>query len=140
MSRHFDVFNVGLPRTGTCSTTNALDSIRRKCRPVIAWAIGHNIDRAASIVTGYSVTDPPPLLVCTRRDFDTWAASCGRYFPRCPSLGALREVYDIHGLWVADLCERYPVGDLDVRDGWRGLFHALAACSTGPYPHLNARP
>jgi hypothetical protein len=131
--RPHTVWNVGLPRTGTTSTTEALRVLGMHCVPVGAqWAMqGGQFPELSE--------DSPPLL-CTVRKYEDWFHSARKYRPSW-SNAQVWDLYEKHRKWLRKVGETHSIGYVYVERGYPGLLKALAAAYPDtPYPHLNASP
>ena len=136
--RPLQVWNIGLPRTGTTSTTAALRNLGLRCVPVVAQWVAMDIKNWEGFDKRTLKVNCPPV-ICTVRPFEPWAESVGRYFTNRATSELLRQVYQDHQKWLINL--RIPVGMVDVSQGYSDLFHALSVGYDGvPMPHLNTGP
>ena len=136
MAHKIDVFNLGLPRTGTTSTVEAFAKMGFKCVPIGARYFAHKGQNPPWKLR------PEPLLVQTVRPFEDWAASAIAH-PVVPvsCLEAAAELWERHQEWLALLLSNdpRPCADFDVSQGDWAFWSAMAQADYRPYPHLNAR-
>lgn len=130
------VWNVGLPRTGTTSTSAALRQMGLKCTPVVAHWVAQDIKHWAGFGGRTLAHDYPyPPLICSVREFDPWAHSMRHYFSRV-SMDVVRTIYDDHRAWI-DTLDR-PVGLFAVDQGYESLHLAMSVAMRGvALPMLN---
>ncbi len=127
------VWNVGLPRTGTTSTTAALKCLGLRCVPVVAQWVAQDIKRWDGFER--TITRDVPI-ICTLRDFDSWFISINKYFGVRAKAQTLARIYREHQDWLKTL--DVPIGYFRVEDGYGGLFKALAKGYDGvPMQRLN---
>lgn len=134
--RRFDVWNLGLPRTGTTSVVAALESMGLKCKAMVAQHVGQEMEK---YYENHSLPPTwPPYVICTTRDYGTWVQSCLKYFPRATET-QLEEVFQRHQMFIEKIQGQRSIGIFDVNDGMPGLFRAMSRGVTGktPLPHLH---
>lgn len=136
------IWNLGLPRTGTTSTTAALSSLNIPCKPVVAGWVGDTLARRGARGFESRKLKPPPgtLLIATWRDFRDWELSMLRWRPKAdPDL--LVQMFLGYTDWLRLMEQERKVGIVEVRRGWPNLLRALAVAAEGAkFPHLNRSP
>lgn len=132
------VLNLGLPRTGTTTTTAALKRLGLVCTPVVAQRVRMDISGRLDMFEGFEPQEGP-LLICTVRDLESWRASVQAWPPgQKLTTEYLDEVYNRHCAWLLDPARPWKVGAFSVTEGYSGLFGALSVCDWS-LPLLNQR-